>query len=384
MTRVGRPITRMRLVLPAGRPAAEVVAARLADAFAVHGVQVRQQLHGAPPDGAPRADVAFWLPDADGATPTPDVRAAPARVHVALVVDPTTPPRPLARYDALLVPHEALLAPVEAALKKAGGRERGVQVARLAGDATAARDAEKALHGVAGRTVVVVDARGTNDGDREGDLERTVVQLALKAQPCAVVLLAPHDERSRARVRSLADTHGVDAFLASGPDGLAQSIAAADLYLGRPAWDELLLLALHRTALTMLPHDRRVALLAGLSSAPGRPVDELLGLLQLAAGLDRMVVDPGALSARGLALREALYQPERALLDQLAAVEPLPQGAAAHAAWEAIGPHARGSAPPPGSVEAREPGAAAEPTRAQRIEDALSALKAKIATGGQA
>ncbi|OGQ25676.1 MAG: hypothetical protein A2138_22785 [Deltaproteobacteria bacterium RBG_16_71_12] len=378
MTRPARPITKLRLVLPPGRAAAEAVAARLADALALHGVQVRQQLLGAPPDGAPRADVALWLPDGDGATPAPDARAAPARVHVALVIDPSAPARSLARYDALFVPHESLVAAVEAAQKRGGARERSVQVARLAGDVAAARDAEKALRGAAGRAVVVVDARG----DFESDIERTIVQLALKAQPCTVVLLAPHDERSRARVRALADTHGVDAFLASGPDGLAQSIAAADLFLGRPAWDELLLLALHRTAVTLLPQDKRGPLLAGLVAAAGRPVEELLGLLQLAAALDRMLGDPGALSARGLALHEALFQPERALLDQLAAAEPLPHGAAALAAWEPVGPHAHGGAAPSAHVEAREAGAQAEPTRAQKIEDALSALKAKIATGG--
>lgn len=380
MSPAARPITKLRLVLPPGRAAAELVAARLADALALHGVQVRQQLLGAPPDGAPRADAALWLPDADGQTPAPDPRAAPARTHVALVVDASSPARQLARYDALFVPHEALVAPVEAALRKGGARVPPVRVARLAGDAPAARDAEKALRGVAGRPVVVLDARG----GFEADIERVIVQLALKAQPCTTVLVAPHDERSRARVRALADTHGVDAYLASGGDGLVQSIAAADLFLGRPAWDELIMLALHRCALTLLPEDRRALLPAGLVATPGRAADELLGLLQLAAALDRMLADPGALSARGLALREALFQPERALLDQLAAVEPQPHGALAQTAWEVVGPHAKGSTPPTAHVDAREAGAAAEPTRAQKIEDALSALKARIATGGPA
>ena len=380
MTPVARPITKLRLVLPPGRAAAELVAARLADALALHGVQVRQQLLGAPPDGAPRADATLWLPDVDGQAPAPDPRAAPARTHVAFVVDASSPARHLARYDALFVPHEALVAPVDAALRKGGARTTPVRVVRLAGDAPAPRDAEKALRGVPGRPVVVLDARA----GFEADIERVIVQLALKAQPCVTVLLAPHDERSRARVRALADTHGVDAFLASGGDGLAQSIGAADVFLGRPAWDELLVLALTRCALTLLPEDRRDGLLAGLLAAPGRPADELLGLLQLAAGLDRMLADPGALAARGLALREALYQPERALLDQLAAVEPQPHGALTQAAWEAVGPHAKGSTPPSALVDARDAGAIAEPTRAQKIEDALSALKARIATGGSA
>lgn len=378
MTRAARPITKLRLILPPGRAAAEAVASRLADGLAVLGVQVRQQLLGAPADGAPRADVALWLPDADGHTPLPDVRTAPARVHVALVVDPATPPRHLSRFDALLVPHESLLAGVAAAQRRTGGRQCPVRVARLAGDALVARDSEKALRGVGGRAVVVVDARDSF----ESEIERVIVQLALKGQPCTVVLLAPHDERSRARVRALAETHGVDAFLASGPDGLAQSVPAADLFLGRPAWDEVLLVALHRTALSLLPQDKRSALSAALLAAPGRPVDELLGMLQLAAGLDRLLGDAGALQTRGLLLHETLYGPERELLDVLAAVEPLPQGAAAAAAWEAVGPHAQSAAHEHPVVEAKEQGAAAEPTRAQKIEDALSALKQKIASGG--
>ena len=378
MTRPARPITKLRLVLPAGRPAAEAVAARLADALGVHGVQVRQQLHGAPPDGAPRADLALWLPDADGETPMPDVRAAPARVHVALVVDPASPPRHLARYDALLVPLETLAEPVRATQRRAQGRECPVHVARLAGDVLVPRDAEKALRGVGARAVVVVDVRASF----ESDIERVVVQLALKAQPGVVVLLAPHDERSRARVRALADTHGVDAFLASGPDGLVQSVVAADLFLGRPSWDELLLLAMHRTAVSLLPQDKRGALVASLGSAPGRAVDELLGMLQLAAGLDRHLADPGALQARGLMLHESFFGPERELLDRLASLEPSPHGAAAAANWEPVGPHARGAATAPAAVEAREAGATSEPSRAQKIEDALSALKQKIASGG--
>jgi hypothetical protein len=389
-----RPITRIRLVLPSlgGQRASatvEALAARIADAFAVHGVQVRQQIQGAALDGAPRADVALWLPQADGATATPDVRWAPARVQVGLVVEPGSSPRSLGRFDALLVPHEGLRDPLRAALKRASARDVPVVTARLCGTPLMAREAEKALRGVAGRPVVLLDVReersGEADGALDGDIERLVVQLALMGHGAAVVLLAPHEERARARVRTLCELHGVDAWLASGADGLVQSLAAADLFLGRPSWDELLLAALHRVAVARLPMSGPRALLDALQDHKpgGRHVDDVTGTLQLAAALDRRLADPGALEARGIALREALFGGERELLEAIAALEPMPQGALAQAAWEPVGPHAaHKAAAPAGVVEARDANAPPEPTRAQKIEDALEALKAKIATGG--
>lgn len=375
-----RPLTRLRLVLPSQRapdlrahPTAEVLAARLADALAVHGVQVRQQLLGAPPDGAPRADVSLWLPDVDGAAPALDVRLAPARAHAALVVDPALAPRHLARYDAVLVPHPGLREQARASLKRASAREVPVVVARLVGAASMAREAEKALHGVAGRRAVLIDAR---DGF-EGEIERVVVQLGLKSQEAAAVLLVPHEERARLRVRTLCGRHGVDAWLASGPDAFCQSIAAVDLFVGRPRWHELLVAALHHVAVAWLPAAGPHALLDALHGQ--RRVEEVMGTLQLAAYLDRRLSDAGGLEARGIALRESLFGEERELIEALAAVEPAPQGAAVVGTWEAVGPHAAvagtGAA---AAVEAREVAGSAEPTRAQRIEDALQALKHKL------
>lgn len=404
-----RPLTRLRLVLPGSRafggtdaravPAtAEALAARIADALGVHGVQVRQQIQGAPSDGAPRADAALWLPEADGTTPAPDPRAAPARVQVALVVDPESSPRRLARYDALVVPHEGLREPVRGALRRASVRDTPVVAARLPGGPAVSREADKALRGVGGRRVVLLDVREEQHGDGaaeerklDGDIERVVVQLALKSQEAAVVLLAPHEERARARVRALCERHGVDAWLTSGADGFVTSIAAADLFLGRPTWDELLLAALHRVAVAWLPMSGRRPLLDVLHGSPkGAPgggprlIDDVMGTLQLAAALDRRLADPGALEARGIALREALFGADRELLDALANLEPMPQGALTAAAWEAVGPHAAGQAgTAPAAVDARDAasgaaGAAAEPTRAQKIEDALEALKQKL------
>jgi hypothetical protein len=389
-----RPLTRLRLVLPGSKgpdlrvpPTVEALAARVADALAVVGVQVRQQVAGAPSDGAPRADVALWLPDVDGANPGPDPRTAPARVQAAFVVEPSpsnglgnaASAKALSRFDALVVPHESLREPLRAALRRATSRKVPVVVVRLPGEPLMAREAEKALRGVAGRRVVLLDVREGFDGD----IERVIVQLGLKSQEGAVVLLAPHDERARNRIRSLCERHAVDAFLASGADGFALSIVAADLFLGRPSWDELMLAALHRTSVASLPMTQARALLEQMSKL--RLVDEVVGTLQLAAALDRKLADPGSIDARGLALREALCGPERELVEALSSLEPTPQGHGA-SSWEAVGPQAarQNLAGGPGNVvvEARDANVPPEPSRAQRIEDALEALKQKIATGG--
>lgn len=380
-----RPVTRLRLLLPSSKSdprsvaTVELLANRVADALSLLGVQVRQQVHGAASDGAPRADVALWLPDVDGGTPVPDARSAPARAHVAFVVDPALNPRNLSRYDALLVAREELREPLRASVQRSGGREIPIVVARLAGDPLVARDAEKALRTVSGQRTVLVDVRGLDE-----DLERVVVQLALMGQDAAAVLLVSHDERVRARVRSLCTRHAVNAWLTSGPEAFTSSIGAADLVVGALSWDELFVAALHRVPVAFLSLPGGRALLDVLhapSAARGgmRIVDEVAGPLQLAAGLDRRLSDPGALEARGIALRDALFGPERELVDALASVEPSPHGAPAAAAWEPVGPHAlEPRSAPSAVVEARETHTPAEPSQAQKIEDALEALKKKL------
>jgi hypothetical protein len=365
----------------------------------VHGVQVRQQvqLAGAQPDGAPRADVALWLPDADGRTGAPDGRLAPARVHAAFVVEPpsseggTAPgsARAMARFDALVVPHAGLRDVVRAGLRRTSSREVPIVVARLPGAPLVQREAEKALRGVAGRRVVVVDVRPGPAGE-DVDLERLVVQLALKSHEGALVLLAPHDERSRARVRALCERHAVDAWLASGADAFAQSVSACDLFVGRPTWDELVLAALHQVAVAALAVEGKGALVDSLrdgrSNKGGARIDDVTSTLQLAAAIDRRLADPGSLDARGIALRDALFGPDQELIEALASLEPLPQGAAAAAVWEPIGPHAVDAPREAGRVEARDAASpspqGASPSRAQKIEDELEALRQKM-TGGQ-
>ena len=389
-----RPVTRLRLLLPdastsrTGSPqshgrvpdAVDVVAKGIADALAGLGVQTRLQLQGAPPDGSPRADVALWLPDLHGQTQPPDPKAAPARVHVALLVDPTSSPRALSRFDALLVPCDRLLPAVREAVQKAQ-RPPAVVSARLCGQPPST-DAERVERGFSGKRVVVVDVRAGSAAGAE--LERCVVQLALRENAAAVVLAAPADEAVQRRLRELCQRHRVDAWLASGPDALSSTLGVADLVVGTPSWDEILLAALYRTPLALLPPESggHAPLAAALRDA--NVVDDVMGTLQLAAAIDRRLFDAGATAARGLALGEALFSTEKGLYDALASVEPLPGTHAPSSRWEPIGPHAdtlpgRGATPTLQPVLAVDPSKPVPPTPAQKIEADLAALKAKLA-----
>lgn len=385
-----RPLTRLRLLLPDassraslqqshGRvpDAVDVVAKAFADAFTGLGVQTRLQLQGAPPDGSPRADVALWLPDLHGQTQAPDLKAAPARVHIALVVDPTSSPRNLSRFDALLVPCERLLSAVRDAVHKAP-RAPALLSARLCGQPPAA-DAERVERGFSGKRVVVVDVRS---GSAAGaDLERCVVQLALRTNDAAVVLAAPADEGVQRRLRELCERHLVDAWLTAGPDALSSTMGVADLLVGTPSWDEILLAGLYRTPLALLPPPAggHAPLAAALRDA--HVVDDVMGTLQLAAAIDRRLFDPGATAARGLGLGEALFSTEKACYDALASVEPLPGTHAPSSRWEAIGPHAAKAAAPAQPVHAVDPDRPVTVSPVQKIEDDLAALKAKLAAG---
>jgi hypothetical protein len=421
-----RPVTRVRLLLPAlqseggrGRTApglvadaVETVARAVTDALVGLGVQSRQQVMGSPHDGSPRADVALWMPETSGITGVPDPKAAPARVHVALVVDPSSPARNLARYDALFVPFAPLVPAVrEAALK--GPRSPVVVPVRLCGTGPS-KHIERAERGLADRRVVVVDLRPHSG--LFADLDRAIVQLALRTDDEAsiVVLVTAADEGAQRRVRDSCNRHGVAAWLAVGAEGMAGALAAADLALIAPGWDEVLFAALCKTPLALLPTSTPLSSFATALRAAGL-VDDVLGTLQLAATMDRRLHDAGALAARGVAFSEAMLGPERALYDALAAVEPLPGTHASSSKWEPVGPHAErragaaaskattrvdavvdgGSGGVVGSTNvglmATDDGraltaapapSAPPPSAAQRIEDDLAALKAKIALSG--
>lgn len=381
-----RPVTRLFLVLPPAEgaperpePSVDALAGLMADELAGRGVQVFRHVAGAPPEGSSRADVAIWLPDRNGHLPLPDERAAPARLHVGFCtgVDEgrgLTESGASSRFDALLVPHEVLVAPVRAAAEKSGRSAPEVVAVRLPAPPAPAREAAKAARRMGAGPVVLVDVRE----DFEATIERVVFQLALKSQSGAVVLLVPHGERPRARARELCERHAVDAWLASGPDALAASSSAVDLVVGRPSWVELLLAAAHESALLWVGDDDAASkpLLRALRAAGA--VGEVTGVLQLAASLDGVLADPGGIRARGTTLREQLVGEARGFLDVLGSLSPRALEPTGSAVWEPVGPHARERKEGEEAVvEAREPGEPAS-DRAARIEEALSELKARM------
>ena len=381
---IRRPITRLCLVAPHGGREAGVVDAvseLVTAALGVHGIQVARRARGSPAEAGPRADAAVWFPDVTGELCAPDPREVAARVHIGFVVDPVASVRGLHRFDALVVPHAALEAPLRAALSRAAASAPPVHVVRLPADAAMPRETEKAVRNVPSKPVVLVDVR---DGF-SGAIDRIVFQLALKSQDAALVLLAPHDEAARTRVRQLCARHGVDAWLSSSPDGVAASAGAVDIVIGRPMWDEVLVLAAHRVAVSWLGGEAPPQPLTAALRQSGA-IDEVGGVLQLAAALDRRLADPKSAATRGIALRELLIGPERAFLDVLGSVEPKAQGPFGASAWEAVGPHADGlRAAAVGPVEGVEGDATTsrEPPQAARIEEQLAALKARIREEGR-
>lgn len=395
---MSRPVTRLRLLLPDssaggataralapqtfGRvpDAVDVVARAVADGLAGLGVQTRLQLQGAPNDGSPRADVALWLPDQNGVTQPPDPRQAPARVHVALVVDPTSPAKALSRFDALLVPYEKLVPAVKEQAQRAS-RQPAVLHARLCGQPPQ-KDSERVERGLSGRRVVALDLRGSAALSTE--LERSVVQLALRSHDAALVLCVDANDSVQKRLRELCVRHAVDAWLATGIDGLASTFGTADLLFAAPSWDEVLAAALHRTPLALLPPAAGAPSPLSAALRDANVVDDVLGTLQLAAALDRRLFDAGAAAAKGLQLQEALFSTEKQLYDALASVEPLPGTHAASTRWEMIGPHAdqKPQTISTTPVAAVDPGKPPPPSPAQKIEDDLAALKARLKAGG--
>jgi hypothetical protein len=72
-----------------------------------------------------------------------------------------------------------------------------------------------------------------------------------------------------------------------------------------------------------------------------------------------------------------LFQPARSVLDALAETSPLPGTLQSATQWEAVGPLA--ATVPPTVVVAVDPQTTPKVSTAQRIEDDLAALKARLA-----
>ena len=106
-----------------------------------------------------------------------------------------------------------------------------------------------------------------------------------------------------------------------------------------------------------------------------RVIEELPGTIQLAAALDRMLHDDAGLMTRGLAVEGALMHAPRELVQALGQVTPLTGTQTSVTHWQPIGPQA------PAHADALVVAVDTPPkkTTAQRIEDDLAALKAKLA-----
>jgi len=376
---MSRALARLRLVVPSATPpreAVELVVRALSDALMTQGITVTHQLVGderrPPPSDGLRCDLALWLPrgapKANEVTPC-DPRVVAARAHAVLVVDPALcAPRDLARYDAAFVLTAGHVAAVRDLAGRAG-RALPVTLLKLAAPAHA-KDAKKAERGVNG-VVTVVDLR--TRAATGADLERTIMQLTLRSTTGALVLATGDDDEQRRRTRALCERHALAAWIASGDDGMAQALGVADVAVGALDWSELIVAAVAGTAVVTIANtDRADALASALRDAGA--VVELPGTLQLAATLDRKLSDLGGLAADGLRLKDALLQPARALHDALRDVEPLPS-VTDGGGWEAVGPLAAAA---PQTVVASVDPRAAGPSTAQRVEDALAALKARL------
>jgi hypothetical protein len=373
--RRARTISRLTVVLPAGAPAAQVrVAERLAGNLSIHGVQVARHVRGGPAEGAMRADVALWLPDETGLLAPVESLEASARVHVGLVASAEQRAAGLLGYDAVLVPHEALVEPLTRTAERVAGLPPEVLPCRLPLLGEARRDEAKAARRVQGQQVALIDLHS----GFERDAERVLFQLALASRPAAFVLRVPHDDRSRARLRQLCERHSFEGWMTSGPDAIAASVDAIDVLIGRPGWLDLLLAASEGVDVGWLESDD-VPLDAWMQVlVECRAVFTVGGVLQLGAALDRRLEDVGGSRASATLLAEQLIGEPRALLRTLGEVREqlsAPRGAAA---WERVGPEAAAAAAAVDvKVDARSPDEG--PDRAERIEDELAALKARLA-----
>jgi hypothetical protein len=369
-----RPVTRAFVVHPDGAGAVEALAGLLSDELAARGVGVSRHVAGTPPEGAARADVAFWLPRADGRLVPPVEREVPARLHAAFVIDPELDRATLAHFDALLVPHERLVDPVRAAVRRVDVDPPEVVPVRLPLAPSGGRAAARARRRLPDAPVVLVDLRR----DVEAVAERALFQLALRRERASVVLLVPHDDSARERVRKLCERHEVDAWLTSGDGAVAGSVEAVDLFIGRPDWAELALAAAFSVDVEWLGEEGKAPgpLIAALRAAGA--LGEVTGVLQLAAAIDLRLSDPGGVSARGTSLRAQLCGDAAAFLEVLGTLRPRETPPTGTAVWEAVGPHRAGARhKQTAEVEAR-PQDDSAPDPAARIEAALDALKARM------
>jgi hypothetical protein len=370
-----RPVSRMTVVLPKDPGILDAIVDAMANELLGHGVHVARHALGTTVDAGFRADVALWWQGLDGRLPNIDRTSVHARVHVIVLDDAAKETLPLLVADAVLVVSDALREPTRQRIVEAGANDPPVVSVRIPLSAAMPRDVAKTRHHVGGRSVVLIDL---TDGF-ERDIERVMIQLALVNAPHVHVLHIPHDEKARARARDLATRHGVDAYLASGPQALASSLPAADLYVGRPTTREVLVAASHGVAVAWLEGEGEVLSPVQRALRLSRSISSTEGVLHLAAFLERRLADRGGIETEGTLLKAAIVGEPRAFLTELGRVREqgaLPRG---NTAWELVGPSAGEQKPGSPVVDAKQPGDEVE--RAARIEDALRLLKERVREG---
>lgn len=320
-----------------------------------------------------KADLAVWLPGVSGEWVTPDRRVVSARAHVAFAFGQMPDRRRLSKYDAIWVPDARLAEGSHLALRGLVS-DLSVLGAKVPAQVAPQRSQERALRRLPDAPVVLLDARA----DFASDIERLVIQLGLVQQPVTRLLLTPHENAARERVRTLCERHGVDAYMVSGSEALVAALPAVDWVIGRPSWAELVLLAAHQVALSVVGPDAEAtrSWLATLRNEGA--VDHITGVLHLAAAMEQKLRDAGGISARGTMLKEHVVGDPRPFLLQMASVNPriqLPMGAAA---WTPVGPHAtQQKVGTSAAVSARE--AHESPLdQAQEMESALRDLRARM------
>ncbi|MFZ9886832.1 MAG: hypothetical protein ACO3JL_04945 [Myxococcota bacterium] len=372
----GWPISRVFLVLPSagagsGRPepTAAALALSLAAELSRRGVHVHRHVAGTPPASVGPFDAALWLADGAGQLPAGNDLDAPARLQIALMPWREGLGDALgARFDGLLVPRlgQVPMLKDHAALP--------VEQIRLPLTSAGPRETAKLSRRLGSSRVVLLDVRR---GLFE-ELERSIMQLALCSTQATYLLLCPHDEASRARVRSCCVRHGVSAWLLSGAEAFASAVPTAELFIGEPSWQELMWLAAHGVAVCWAGDRADPEVTAGLGVPLGGPIKVLTGVLHLAARIDGMLGDPVGFRTAGRGLKDALIGDPRELLAAVTAMVPRRHADVPTATWEPVGPgHATG-------VAGLEQAVDAQPTRATptldvaRVDAQLAALRAQL------
>jgi hypothetical protein len=353
-------------------PCQDMIVDALTRAVRVRGVQVERHQLGRTSHGGGRADLAIWFPMSDGRIPKLDRREISADFHAVYAVHLKADTERLLDFDQVLVHHSALQEPLDEIIADAstGDQKSTLMPLPLVLAKGTISDHEKTENG----PVVMLDLRQ----DYEQHIERVVFQVALAKHELTPVFLVPHDSRSRHRLRTLCERHGVPGFMVSGPEAITDSLWQIDDFIGRPQWAELLVLALTETSCAYwdIESSTEDPVIADLLEQ--RAMGRVSGILQLAIALDRRVSDPGGLVAQGTVLKSKMIGDTKRFLDAAAQIHGQPAAQKRQNSWEPVGPKTEsGSINAPSAVDARDQDSQS-PDPGRGVEQALMDLKRKL------